>query len=68
MVPSSVGIQLYLEGTRFPGGMTGQPLGLNSNQEDVAWVVIFVAVLTKKKKEKEKKRKTRAGTFILLIS
>jgi len=42
--------------------MAGQPLGLNSNQGDVAWVVRFVAVLTIKKK-----KKARAGTFILLI-
>lgn len=41
--------------------MTGQPLGLNSNQGDVAWVVPFMVVLTKKKK------KSKAGTFILLI-
>lgn len=32
--------------------MTGQPLGLNSNQGDVAWVVPFMVVLTKKKKKK----------------
>lgn len=48
--------------------MTGQPLGLNSNQGDVAWIVPFVAVLTIKKKKKSKSRNFYSLNWLIKIS